>query len=84
MGHPVFVSIVIPTYNRSGFLKEAIESILEQDLFLERNFSWEFWVIDDGSQDETRRVVESFGDRVHYYYQDNKGCLLYTSDAADE
>jgi len=75
MGHPVLVSVVIPTFNRADFLKEAIESVLKQDLFLERNSSWEweFWVIDDGSDDETRRVVESFGDRVHYYYQDNRG-----------
>ena len=73
MGHPVLVSVVIPTYNRAGFLKEAIESVLAQDLFLERNSSWEFWVIDDGSDDETRRVVESFGKKVNYYYQENRG-----------
>jgi glycosyltransferase involved in cell wall biosynthesis len=73
MGHPVLISVVIPAYNRAGFLKEAIESVLEQDFFLKGNSSWEFWVIDDGSQDETRRVVESFGKKVNYYYQENRG-----------
>ncbi|MBN2246116.1 MAG: glycosyltransferase family 2 protein [Candidatus Aminicenantes bacterium] len=73
MGQSVSISIVIPTYNRAGFLKEAIESVLKQDYFHDKDPSWEFYVIDDGSQDETRRVVESFGEKVNYYYQENRG-----------
>jgi len=63
------VSVVIPTYNRSKFVKEAIESVLEQSY---KNF--ELIVVDDGSTDDTRSVVEQISDnRVKYYYKNNSG-----------
>ncbi len=63
------VSVVIPTYNRSKFVKEAIESVLEQGY---RNF--ELIVVDDGSTDNTRSVVERISDpRLKYFYKDNGG-----------
>ncbi len=69
------LSVIIPTYNRADFLVEAIESVLAQD-FLNTSAcssSFEFLVVDDGSMDHTREVVESFGQRVKYHYQENKG-----------
>jgi len=62
-------SVIIPTYNRSHLLKEAIESVLKQ------NYSdFEILVIDDGSTDNTRFVVEQISDkRVKYFYQNNSG-----------
>jgi len=62
------VSVVIPTYNSSGRLGEAIESVLAQtykDL--------EIVVIDDGSTDDTESVARSFGNRVWYFKQANQG-----------
>jgi len=53
------VSIVIPTYNRGDLIAETIQSILDQTF---RDL--EIIVIDDGSTDNTREVVEKFGDRV--------------------
>ena len=63
------VSVVLCTYNTEKYIAEAIESILAQTY---TNF--EFIVWDDGSTDNTRRVVESFNDNlIHYYYHENTG-----------
>jgi glycosyltransferase involved in cell wall biosynthesis/LmbE family N-acetylglucosaminyl deacetylase len=62
------VSVVIPTYNREDYIAETIQSVFNQ------TFSdWEIVVLDDGSMDQTRQVVEKFGDRVKYVYQQNAG-----------
>jgi len=63
------VSVIIPTYNRAGYLGEAIQSVLDQ------TFSdFELLVVDDGSTDNTREVVASFKDvRVRYIQQENRG-----------
>jgi glycosyltransferase involved in cell wall biosynthesis len=69
------ISVIIPTYNRASFLKEAIQSVLDQDYFSDSFAShlFELIIIDDGSTDRTKEVVESFGDRISYHYQEHKG-----------
>ncbi len=63
------VSVIIPTYNRSDMVKEAISSVLVQT---EPDF--EIIVVDDGSTDGTRQVIESIPDsRIRYLYKDNGG-----------
>jgi glycosyltransferase involved in cell wall biosynthesis len=64
------VSVVIPTYNRSGLVAEAIRSVLAQTY---RNI--EIVVVDDGSRDGTRQTVERFRDdrSVRYLFQENRG-----------
>ncbi len=63
------VSIVIPTYNRSDLLKVALISCLEQTY---RDF--EVIVVDDGSTDDTKQMVESLNsEKVQYIYQENCG-----------
>lgn len=58
------VSIIIPTYNRADSLKKSVASVLEQ------TYPWfELIIVDDGSTDNTKELVESFGDnRIRYYY----------------
>jgi glycosyltransferase involved in cell wall biosynthesis len=53
-------SIVIPTYNRSTYLKEAIDSALSQTL------PCEVIVCDHGSTDDTPEVAKSYGDKIIY------------------
>jgi len=69
------ISVIIPTYNRASFLKEAIQSVLDQDYFASLNHAppFELLIIDDGSTDNTEEIVRTFGDRVKYHYQANKG-----------
>jgi len=63
------VSVIIPTYNRSMLVKEAIQSVLKQSL---KDF--ELIVIDDGSTDNTSSVVKSINDtRIKYFYKENGG-----------
>lgn len=62
------VSIIVPTYNRAKYVTEAIDSILAQT-FLD----FELIVIDDGSTDNTKDVLNRYGDRIIYIYQTNSG-----------
>jgi len=64
----VLISVILPTYNRAHVLQRSIQSVLVQSY---TNF--ELIVIDDGSTDNTRAIVDSFQDiRIHYLYQQNK------------
>lgn len=62
------ISIVIPTYNYGSYLPKALASCLGQTY---KNV--EIIVVDDGSTDDTREVIEGFVDRVHYVHQVNSG-----------
>lgn len=68
-------SVIIPTYNRANFLKEAIQSVLNQEYFSKNVPSglFELIVIDDESTDRTSEIVRSFGSRVKYHFQEHKG-----------
>jgi len=69
MSEPL-VSIVIPVFNGSDFLREAIDSALAQTY---PNF--EVIVVNDGSKDDgkTRNIALSYGDRIRYLEKENGG-----------
>lgn len=65
------VSIVLPTFNRSGPMRAAIQSVLEQTYD-----EWELLIVDDASTDGTGAVIEEFAfdPRVrHFAHDTNKG-----------
>lgn len=63
------VGVIIPTYNRSSLVKDAICSVLAQT-----ELDLEVIVVDDGSTDDTRSTVKSLNDeRVMYFYKANGG-----------
>ena len=67
-GIPGMVSVVVPTYNRADIIRTCIDSVLQQTYD-----NVEVIVVDDGSRDDTRTVVESYGDPVRYVHQPNGG-----------
>jgi glycosyltransferase involved in cell wall biosynthesis len=64
------VSIIIPVYNGSNFLKEAIDSAIAQTY---KNI--EIIVINDGSSDNgaTEKIAKSYGDKIRYFKKENGG-----------
>jgi glycosyltransferase involved in cell wall biosynthesis len=62
------VSVIIPTYNRAGFLAQAVDSVLAQTY---GNF--ELIVVDDGSCDETEMLLASYGKALIVLRQENLG-----------
>ena len=68
MSRPFGVSIIIPNYNYGRFVGEAIDSALAQT-----HEPVEVIVVDDGSTDESRAVIESYGDRIKAIFQENAG-----------
>lgn len=69
------ISVIIPTYNRASYLKEAIDSVLGQDYFSNshQSKSFELIVVDDGSTDDTKKVVESYSQKIRYKFQEHTG-----------
>lgn len=67
-GTPMLASIVITNYNYAHFLASAIESALAQT-----HPNKEIIVVDDGSADDSRKVIESFGPAVIAIYKENGG-----------
>lgn len=72
LGEQPLVSILMLTYNRAGYLAAAIDSVLKQTYQ-----HWELIVIDDGSTDETARILQGYQDARITYHQhaDNKGLM---------
>ena len=66
------ISVIVPAYNCAQYLPEAIKSILGQTYQ-----DFEIIVIDDGSTDHTRAIVEEYQKRypekIRYIYQENQG-----------
>jgi len=64
------VSVYITNYNYARFIKQSIESVLNQSLQ-----DFELLIIDDGSTDNSREIIEYYRDfdKIRIVYQHNKG-----------
>ena len=63
-----FFSIIIPTYNRAHIIHRPIDSIIAQTFT-----DWELIIVDDGSIDDTKSIVDLYQDeRIRYVRQENK------------
>jgi len=63
------VSIILPTYNRATMLPQVIDSVTSQTYA-----NWELVIWNDGSQDGTEEVIDSYHDsRIRHYGGPNRG-----------
>lgn len=64
-------SIIVPTYNHADFLKNAIDSVINQTYT-----NWELIIVDNFSEDDTFEIVNSFKDkRISYHKFKNNGVI---------
>ena len=75
MSKNVKISILTPTYNRAELLKNLYNSILKNIRF---GLDIEWLIMDDGSTDETKEVVQNFQKdfEIKYFYQENQGKMV--------
>lgn len=67
-GFRPLVSIVIPVFNGSNYMREAIDSALSQTYD-----NIEVIVVNDGSTDDTESIAQSYGDKIRYFAKKNGG-----------
>lgn len=65
------VSIIVPVYNGEKYIVECLESILNQTY---KNI--EIVVVDDGSIDNTKKILEKYKEKIKIKYQQNSGVSL--------
>lgn len=68
------LSIVMPVYNRENYIESAIDSILNQTFT-----DFEFIIINDGSQDNTVKLIEAYDDsRIKLFHNDRNRGIVYS------
>lgn len=72
------VSIIIPAYNCADHIAEAVDSALAQDYP-----GKELIVVNDGSTDDTRSILESYGERIRLIDQENAGSAVARNTGLD-
>lgn len=64
----MLVSIIVTSHNYAEFLREAIDSALDQDYP-----DVEVIVVDDGSEDESREIISTYGDGIRAIFKERNG-----------
>lgn len=54
----IFLSLIIPAYNEESRISGSLDKALEY--FSRQDYSWEIIVVDDGSTDQTARIIENY------------------------
>lgn len=62
------IGIVTPSYNQGAFIGETIESVLQQGYP-----NLEYWVIDGGSTDNTIDILRTYGQRINWISENDRG-----------
>lgn len=75
-------TLIMPTYNDSKTITDSINSVINQ-----KYTNWELLIVDDGSTDNTKRVVKNIikdQENIQYFYQENQDQLRAISSVLDK
>jgi len=75
MRRMVKVSVIIPVFNGEKYIREAIDSVLNQTF---KDF--EVIVIDDGSKDNTLSIIKEYKSKIRWKSQENRGQASATNE----
>ena len=70
-------SVLLPVYNRENYVRQAVDSVLNQTF---RGF--ELIAVDDGSTDKSAEILKSYGNRLTFIQQRNQGPEIARNSAA--
>ena len=73
-GELPLVSIIITNYNYEKFLPRAIDSALQQTYPVKQII-----VVDDGSTDNSRKIINQYGNQITPVFQENRGATSATN-----
>ncbi|MBK7307258.1 MAG: glycosyltransferase family 2 protein [Chitinophagaceae bacterium] len=72
------ISIIMPTYNRAHLIGETVDSIRNQTFT-----NWELLIMDDGSDDNTEKIIEQYNDdRIQFYKGGRTGAVSKLKNTA--
>ena len=74
------VSICSQVFNQSAWLREMLQSVVDQTYG-----NWELLIVDDGSTEDVKSVIESFNDkRIQYFrFDENRGVPFGTNHRSE-
>lgn len=68
----VYLSVIMPVYNEEDVISESIKKMLQ--VLNSSRVNYELIVVDDGSTDHSRDIIEMYSDRIHFlHYERNSG-----------
>src|SRR6202521_5362735 len=70
-------SVLLPVYNRENYVRQAVDSVLNQTFT-----DFELLVIDDGSTDRSLEILKSYGSKLKFIQQRNQGPEIARNTAA--
>ncbi|MEQ8423533.1 MAG: glycosyltransferase family 2 protein [Cyclobacteriaceae bacterium] len=71
------LTILLPAYNASPYINEAVTSLLKQSFA-----DFELWIIDDGSTDNTREIIDGHRDHriTKFFHDTNRGKVVIVNE----
>ena len=62
-------TVITPVFNGGKYIEETVQSVL----MATDGLDYDYFVIDDGSTDGTRKILEKYFSKIKYFYQENSG-----------
>ena len=60
-------TVITPVFNGGKYIEETVQSVL----MATDGLDYDYFVIDDGSTDDTRKILEKYFSKIKYFHQEN-------------